>query len=139
MNNEESKKYVRDKSGEVVQEKTNCCDQSYSCCDDSKSGLEKKIVSKTPTLLPSQKLQIDIFVPLDMCSCVWDKYINRTFEILTPYIKYISFNTKNINSEEARKLNIYENCVVIDGKTKFTSSYVLKEQLPDILKQKGLL
>jgi len=129
MNNEELKKNVRKKSGEMVQEKNNCCDPSYSCCD----------ASKTPTLLPSQKLQVDIFVPLDMCSCVWDKYMNRTFEILTPYIKYISFNTKNINSEEAKKLNIYENCVVIDGKTKFTSSYVLKEQLPDILKQKGLL
>jgi len=139
MNNEELKNNIRKKSGEIVQEKNNCCEPSNSCCNASKSDLEEKIVSKTPTLLPSQKLQVDIFVPLDMCSCVWDKYMNRTFEILTPYIKYINFNTKNTNSEEARKLNIYENCVVIDGKIKFASSYVLNEQLPEILKQKGLL
>jgi len=85
------------------------------------------------------KLNVDIFVPLDACACEWDKFMNRIFMVLTPYIKYINHETKNINSDEARRLNIRGNCVVIDGEKRISSSVLLKRELPKILKAKGLI
>lgn len=85
------------------------------------------------------KLNVDIFVPLDACACEWDKFMNRIFMVLTPYIKYINYETKNINSDEARRLNIRGNCVVIDGEKRISSSVLLKRELPKILKAKGLI
>jgi len=87
----------------------------------------------------SEKLKVDIYVPLDACACEWDKFMNRVFVELTPYIKYIDYDTKNLNSEEARELNLYNKCVVVDGQKKFSSSFTLKKELPNLLKAKGLI
>ncbi len=84
-------------------------------------------------------LQVDIYVPLDACACEWDKFMNRIFMVLTPYIKYIDHETKNLNSDEARRLNIRSNCVVINGEKKIPSSVLLKKELPKLLKAKGLI
>ena len=56
-----------------------------------------------------------------------------------PYIKHIDYDTKNLNSEEARNLNIRSKCIVVDGEKRFSSSFVLKRELPKILKAKGLI
>ena len=80
------------------------------------------------------KLKVDIYVPLDLCACEWDKFMNRIFIELTPYMKYIDFETKNLNSEEARSLNLHNKCVVVNGEKKFTSSFSLKKELPKLLK-----
>ena len=87
----------------------------------------------------SEKLKVDIYVPLDACACEWDKFINRIFVELTPYIKYIEYDTKNINSNEARQLNLRNKCIVIDGKKILNSSLTLKKELPGLLKAKGLI
>ncbi|MFW9829815.1 MAG: hypothetical protein ACFFEY_19765 [Candidatus Thorarchaeota archaeon] len=87
----------------------------------------------------SEKLKVDIYVPLDACACEWDKFMNRVFIELTPYIKQIDYDTKNLNSEEARSLNLHNNCVVIDGEKKFSSAFILKRELPKLLKEKGLI
>ena len=84
-------------------------------------------------------LQVDIYVPLDACTCEWDKFMNRIFMVLTPYIKYIDHETKNLNSDEARRLNIRSNCVVINGRKKIPSSVLLKKELPKLLKAQGLI
>ncbi|UCC18910.1 MAG: hypothetical protein JSV62_12485 [Promethearchaeota archaeon] len=65
--------------------------------------------------------------------------MNRIFVELTPYIKHIDYDTKNLNSKEARLLNLHNKCVVIDGEKKFTSSFMLKKELPKLLKAKGLI
>ncbi|MHA2391623.1 MAG: hypothetical protein ACXAEX_06610 [Promethearchaeota archaeon] len=85
------------------------------------------------------KLKVDIYVPLDACACEWDKFINRIFIELTPYIKHIDYDTKNLNSQEARNLNIHGKCIVIEGEKKFSSSIALKKELPKLLKAKGLI
>jgi hypothetical protein len=85
------------------------------------------------------KLKVDIYVPLDACACEWDKFMNRAFIELTPYMKYIDYDTKNLNSEEARNLNIRSKCIVIDGEKRFSSSFILKRELPKLLKTKGLI
>ncbi|MFX1464743.1 MAG: hypothetical protein ACFFBF_17130 [Promethearchaeota archaeon] len=87
----------------------------------------------------SKKLKVDIYVPLDACACEWDKFINRIFIELTPYIKYIDYDTKNLNSEEARNLNLHNKCVVIDGEKKYSSSFALKKELPKLLHAKGVI
>jgi len=65
--------------------------------------------------------------------------MNRTFIELTPYMKHIDYNTKNLNSEEARKLNLHNKCIVVDGDKKFYSSLTLKKELPKLLKAKGII
>ncbi len=85
------------------------------------------------------KLKIDIYVPLDACACEWDKFMNRIFMELTPYIKYIDHETKNLNSDEARQLNLHNKCVIIDGEKIISSSFMLKKELPKLLKNKGLI
>jgi hypothetical protein len=85
------------------------------------------------------KLKLDIYVPLDACACVWDQFMNRIFEVITPYMKYIKYDTKSLNSEEARALNLHENCVIVDGTKKYSASYQLKNDLPNLLKEKGLV
>jgi len=85
------------------------------------------------------KLKIDIYVPLDACACEWDKFMNRIFEIMTPYLKYIDYDTKNLNSDEARNLNLHEKCLVIDEQIIITASYLLKKELPNLLKEKGFI
>lgn len=85
------------------------------------------------------KLKVDIYVPLDACACEWDKFMNRVFVELTPYIKHIDYDTKNLNSKEARELNINGKCVVVDGEKRFFSSFILKKELPKLLRAKGLI
>jgi hypothetical protein len=87
----------------------------------------------------SDKVNLDIYVPLEACACEWTQFMNLIFTAITPYIKYIKHETKSLNSVEARKLNLHNNCVVIDGEKKYTTSYALKKDLPRILKEKGLL
>jgi len=86
-----------------------------------------------------EKLKVDVYVPLDACACEWDKFMNRVFMELTPYIKYINHETKNLNSDEGHQLNLHGKCVVIDGEIKISSSVMLKRELPKILKAKGLI
>ena len=85
------------------------------------------------------KLKVDIYVPLNVCACQWEGFMNLVFKVLTEYNKYIKFETKNLNSEEAHRLNLRGNSVVIDGNEIVTSSFLLKKKLPEILRQKGLI
>ncbi len=87
----------------------------------------------------NEKLKVDIYVPLNVCACQWEQFMNLIFQVITPYNKYITFDTKNLDSEEARKLNLHGNSVVIDGKQIVTTSFALKKKLPEILKEKSLI
>jgi len=85
------------------------------------------------------KLKVDIYVPLNVCACQWEQFMNLVFQVITPYNEYISYETKNLDSEEARRLNLLGNSVVIDGNEIIRTSFVLKKKLPEILKAKGLI
>lgn len=89
--------------------------------------------------MENSKLKVDIYVPLDSCACEWDKFMNRVFIVLTPYIKHIDYSTKNLNSEEARNLNLHGNSIVVDNERKYTAAFLLKKDLPILLKEKGLI
>ena len=87
----------------------------------------------------NNKLQVDIFVPLETCACTYENFIDRIFRVLTEYLNYIDFETKSLNSEEAKQLKLFDNCVVIEENQIITSSFKLKQELPVILKEKNLL
>jgi len=148
---EEIKKKVSKKYPNVGQSKISYIDPSQSsCCEPTQSSCcgatntELKEVAKiqpedTTKSTYTDKLKLDIYVPLDACSCEWSQFMNLMFAAITPYIKHIKHETKSTNSEEARKLQIRNKCVLIDGEKKFTSSRALKNALPKLLEEKGLI
>lgn len=101
--------------------------------------LKNTPIKDNKNTIDSNKLQVDIYVPLNACACEWSQFMNLIFNAITPYIKYIKYETKSLNSEEALNLNLHNNCVIVDGKKKFTSSFTLKKELPKLLKAKGLI
>jgi len=97
------------------------------------------MVQQENELQKDNKLKVDIYVPLNVCACQWEQFMNLVFQVITPYNEYISYDTKNLDSEEARRLNLHGNSIVIDGNEIITTSFVLKKKLPEILKAKGLI
>lgn len=93
----------------------------------------------TEKIKEEEKVKIDIYVPLNVCACQWENFMNLVFQVITEYNKYIKFDTKNLDSEEARSLNLHGNSIVIDGKEILTTSYALKQKLPIILKERGII
>jgi hypothetical protein len=88
---------------------------------------------------PSQnKLTVDIFVPLNSCSCMYEDFLNRVFSVLMEYMQFINFTTKSLDSEEATKLNLHEKCVVLENGKLITETYKLKEEIPTLLRARGL-
>lgn len=136
MEKEESKVCINE------DQNTTCCNSSSSCCGNSDSTKVSEIHDIEPSeleLRDTDKLYVDVFVPLNACECVWSQFMNLVFSALAPYMKHVKFETKNLDSEEARKLNLTGNCVIVDGKKKFITSFALKKELPELLKEKGLL
>lgn len=125
-----------------------CCEPTQaSCCGSTNNELKEMAESNQSIKQPKDaikstfpdKLKIDIYVPLDVCSCEWSQFMNLMFTAITPYIKHIKHETKSINSEEARKLQIRNKCVIVDGEKKYTTSHALKRDLPKLLEEKGLI
>lgn len=65
--------------------------------------------------------------------------MNGIFSVLQKYMKFINFETKDIHSQEARELHLAGKSVVVDGIHIFSSHLQLKNKLPAILKEKGLI
>ncbi|NHI91067.1 MAG: hypothetical protein EAX96_01105 [Candidatus Lokiarchaeota archaeon] len=81
-----------------------------------------------------KKIQVDIFVPLEACACIYEHFINSAFEVLMEYMDHVNFETKSLNSAEAQKLNLKQNSIVINGEKILTSSFALKKELLQLLK-----
>lgn len=127
---------------DVSKIESSCCTPNSSCCESSDSKLSKDSIGSAKEVIQREfdpnKLNIDIYVPMDACACEWSQFMNLVFSALTPHIKYIKHETKNLNSEEARRLNLRSKCVIVDGKKKYTTSFALKNDLLQLLKDKGL-
>ena len=114
-------------------------------CSETEESIDEEI-GKTEVLENSNekyndtsKLYIDIYVPMDACACEWSQFMNLMFSAITPYIKYIKHETKSLNTDEARQMNLFKKCVIVDGKKKYTTSAALKRDLPRLLEEKGLM
>lgn len=127
---------------DVSKIESSCCTPNSPCCESSAPVIGndsnesvKEVIQRE---LDPNKLNVDIYVPLDACACEWSQFMNLVFSALTPHIKFIKHETRNLNSVEARRLNLRSKCVVVDGKKKYTTSYALKKDLPQLLREKGL-
>ena len=119
-----------------------CCGSSDSCCQGStskESPNTHEINLKETANIETNKLSVDVYVLLNACECVWSQFMNLVFSALSPYMKHIRFETKDLDSDDARNLNLNGNCVVVDGTKKYITSFALKKDLPVLLKEKGLL
>ena len=149
MEKEELKISVIENQNDQINLEGSCCDSSNSCCGSSNSccgGSTSKESSnaqenslKGTVNIDANKLSVDVYVPLNACECVWSQFMNLVFSALSPYMKHIRFETKDLDSDDARKLNLNGNCVVVDGTKKYITSFALKKDLPVLLKEKGLL
>ena len=142
MEKEDVKIQEGNNQNSVVNVNNACCDSSASCCGNTLPQEKVETYDKETSeveLRDENKLYVDVFVPLNACECVWSQFMNLVFSALAPYMKHIKFETKNLDSEEARKLNLTGNCVIVGGKKKFITSFALKKELPELLKEKGLL
>ena len=79
----------------------------------------------------SEKLNIEVFVPLDSCTCMFQPFVDQVFEIILPYKQNVKFEVKNVHSAEAKARQILQNVVVVNGKKKFFNlqdfQYFLKD------------
>ena len=149
MEKEEIKISVSENQNSQINLEESCCGSSNSCCGSSNScsdGSSSKELSKTQEInlkevvnVDTNKLSVDVYVPLNACECVWSQFMNLVFSALSPYMKNIKFETKDLDSDDARNLNLNGNCVVVDGTKKYITSFALKKDLPVLLKEKGLL
>jgi hypothetical protein len=142
MEKEDVKINVTENQDGQINLEDSCCGSSNSCCGGTtttESLNAHKINLKKSENIDSNKLSVDVYVPLNACECVWSQFMNLVFSALSPYMKYIRFETKDLDSDEARKLNLNGNCVVVDGTKKFITSFALKKELPVLLNEKGLL
>ena len=146
MDKEKELELERSESSCCGSSQETCCDQSQiSCCNATDVQDSKQLPDDISTTrinkesITANKLKLDIYVPLEACSCQWTQFMNLIFSAITPYIKHITHETKSLNSGEARALNLTGKCVIVDNEKKYTTSYELKKDLPLILEQKGLL
>jgi len=149
MEKEEIKLSVNGNQNSQISLEESCCGTSNSCCGSSNSCCEGSTTNELSNTheknldenvnKDTNKLLVDVYVPLNACECVWSQFMNLVFSVLGPYMKHIKFETKNLDSEDARKLNLNGNCVVVDGTKKYITSFALKKDLPVLLKEKGLM
>ena len=142
MEKEELKISVSENQNSQINLEDSCCGSSNSGCECSTtkelSSTHETNLKENLNLDPN-KLSVDIYVPLNACECVWSQFMNLVFSALSPYMKYIKFETKNLDSDDARKLNLNGSCVIVDGTKKYITSFALKKDLPILLKEKGLM
>ena len=149
MEKEEIKISVSENQNSQISLEESCCGTSNSCCGSSDSCCESSTSKESSNThefnlketvnIDTNKISVDVYVPLNACECVWSQFMNLVFSALSPYMKYIRFETKDLDSDDARKLNLNGNCVVVDGAKKYITSFALKKDLPALLKEKGLL
>ncbi|MBN1803145.1 MAG: hypothetical protein JW891_16665 [Candidatus Lokiarchaeota archaeon] len=142
--NVNKREQTREEKTRIAIDKNSCCpsEQVTSCCCSPQEDVKSSLNSEVSTIIqdiPTDKLKVDIYVPLEACSCVWSQFMNLVFSALTPYIKHIQHETKSLSSEEARKLNLRGNSIVVDGEKIYSSPYDFKQDLPVLLNGKGLL
>jgi len=142
MEKEEIKISVSENQNSQIHSEDSCCGTSNSCCEASsskESSSTHEINLKKAENIETNKLSVDVYVPLNACECVWSQFMNLIFSALSPYMRHIRFETKDLDSDDARKLNLNGNCVVVDGTKKYITSFALKKDLPILLKEKGLM
>ncbi len=75
------------------------------------------------------KLNLEIFVPLSTCACVYQQFLDQIFAVIHPFKHLITFQVKNGAGPDADKYEIFQNTVVVNGIEKFTRASDLESYL----------
>lgn len=62
----------------------------------------------------NNQVKISIFVALSSCSCNYENWLNRVFDILMPYKDKIDFEVKDATGWESYKYNILQNTIMVE-------------------------
>jgi len=62
----------------------------------------------------AKQYKISVFVALSTCACNFERFLNRTFEIMIPFRDIIDFEVKDIAGPERTEYNIHSDTVVIE-------------------------
>jgi translation initiation factor 2 beta subunit (eIF-2beta)/eIF-5 len=76
------------------------------------------------------KIKLEIFVPIELCGCYYSEFLDRVWSTSLKYRDHIEFILKSSLSEEAKKYNIKDVGIVINGTKKF-----IKNVQPEILEE----
>jgi hypothetical protein len=66
----------------------------------------------------SAKIEVSIYVPTSACNCVYEKFMERVFKVISPYRDRIDTKTKDANGQEGYALNIHQNTIVVENDPK---------------------
>lgn len=81
-------------------------------------------------IVSNDKLKILVFVPLSACSCTYENFLDRAWQTMMSFEAKIEVKTKDVNSPEGDKYNIFQNTIlIVDDGTKFTSIDMFKQYL----------
>lgn len=76
-------------------------------------------------------LELEIFVPLRACTCVFQTFLDLAMKIIIPYKNRVHFDVKDATSLEADNYGIFQNAIVVNKKDVYTDlarfEYFLKE------------
>lgn len=61
----------------------------------------------------SKKVKLDIFIPLNACSCAYSHFMDNVMKSIDPFKSKIDFQIKSTDSQEADQLNLLQMAVVI--------------------------
>jgi hypothetical protein len=75
--------------------------------------------------ITSKKYKITVFVPLSTCACNFERFLNRTFEIMIPFRDKIEFEVKDIAGPERAEFNIHTDTVVVEHLNRGSSTETL--------------
>lgn len=66
------------------------------------------------------KIKLEIFVPIELCGCYYSEYLDLVWSTSLKYRDHVEFILKSSLSEEARKYDIEDLGIVINGTKKLT-------------------
>ena len=79
-------------------------------------------------------LKIIIFVPLSVCFCTYQNFVDRAWDVMMPFKTRLDVDMKDVSSPEGDAHDIFQNTIfVVDDGMKFTSIDKFKQYLETTL------
>lgn len=89
--------------------------------------------------MKKNKLKVEAFFPFDSCACVYAPLMERVGRVTAKFKDSVDFQMKSVKSKEARKYDIKESCVIVDGVIKLSADFDEKELEEAIIKRIAVL
>ena len=64
------------------------------------------------------QIKVSIFVALSACSCNYENWLNRVFDVIMPIKDKVEFEVKDATGWESYKYNILQNTIMVEENSK---------------------